>query len=596
VARRDTPWARAAMGILAVAITGVVVFGVLSPPERCPEVTVEDLRESAGEAVRWFTHNQMPNGTWLYLYDAGSDEAASDYNVVRHAGASMGLYQAATAGIPGAREAADRGVEWALDRVVEREGWAALPSYGSASTGATALLLAGLVERRLDTGDDRYDEQMAGLGRFLLAQTEPSGAVLAEYDLGAGRPVAGGYSKYYTGEAYWALTRMHRLFPDGPWGEAADRIGAYLATRRDKAEDHWPPVPDHWAAYGLAETVEFDDRDAERPLTDAEVAYARRQAGLFGAQVRWVGQRFGPWGPVVRGPKTPRGGGYGVVGEALTGLWRASRVDPRLADIQQPLAERAMCVAGLAIAQQSSAADASSARAPDKVRGAWFHHGETRMDDQQHALAALLRTVAIVEAQGGTGAGRGGPAPSAWLWLAALVTAFNPCWVALGVPRAGRSRRDVVAITALGGAGGALAVLVLSLLSGPLLDVLDVTTPAFRIAAGVVAAVAGAVTLVRPAPLPDPALAGRRAALVPVAVPLVVRPALVFLALSAHADRGVPVTAAALAASVAALVAVVARVAPEGTGGRAVMWVARATAAGLIAASVLLVLHGVYSV
>jgi small neutral amino acid transporter SnatA (MarC family) len=218
------------------------------------------------------------------------------------------------------------------------------------------------------------------------------------------------------------------------------------------------------------------------------------------------------------------------------------------------------------------------------------------MDDQQHALAALLRTVAIVEAQGEAGGSRGGPAPSAWLWLAALVAAFNPGWVALGVPRAGRSRRDVVAITALGGAGGALAVLAISLLSGPLLDVLDVTTPAFRIAAGVVAAVAGAVTLVRPAPSPDPALAGRRAALIPVAVPLVVRPALVFLALSAHADRGVPVPAAALAASVAALVAVVARVRPEGTGGRAVMWVARATAAGLIAASVLLVIDGVYAV
>ncbi|HEY7071205.1 MAG TPA: hypothetical protein VH479_13860, partial [Acidimicrobiales bacterium] len=493
-------------------------------------------------------------------------------------------------------EAADRGVEWTLDQLIERDGWAAVPSYGSVSTGATALLLAGLVERRLDTGDDRYDEQMDQLGRFLVAQTEPSGAVLAEYDLSAGRPVAGEYSKYYTGEAYWALARMHRLFPDGPWGEAADRIGAYLATRRDDAEDHWPPVPDHWAAYGLAETVEFEDRDAERPLTDAEVAYARRQAGLFGAQVRWVGQRFGPWGLLVRGPQAPRGGGYGVVGEALTGLWRASEADPRLADIRRPLAERAMCIAGLAIAKQSSAADASSAPAPDKVRGAWFRDGETRMDDQQHALAALLRTVAIVEAQDEAHGPSGGPAPSAWLWLAALVAAFNPCWVALGVPRAGRSRREVVTIAALGGAGGALAVLVTSLLSGPLLDVLDVTTPAFRIAAGVVAAVAGAVTLVRPRPAREPALAGRRAALVPVAVPLVVRPALVFLALSAHADRGVPVPAAALAASVAGLVALVARVAPEGTGGRAVLWVARGTAAALIAASVLLVLDGVYSV
>jgi small neutral amino acid transporter SnatA (MarC family) len=597
VARRHRqPWARAGLGILSLALTGILVFGVLSPPESCPAVSAGDLRASAGETVRWFIRNQLPNGTWLYLYDAGSDEAAADYNMARHAGVSMGLYQAAAAGIPGARETADRGVEWAFDRLVERDQWAALPSHGYLTSGSTALLLAGLVERRIDTGDERYDERMAQLGRFLLAQTEPSGAVLAEYDLRAERPVAGGYSKYYTGESYWALARMHRLFPDGPWGEAADRIGAYLATRRDSAEDLWPPVPDHWAAYGLAETVAFDDRDGDRPLTDDELAYARRQAGLFGAQVRWVGQRFGPWGLLVRGPQTPRGGGYGVVGEALTGLWRAARADPRLADIREPLAERAVCMAGLAIDQQSTGAEASAARAPDRVRGAWFHRGETRMDDQQHALAALLRTVAIVEARDQATGTPGAPAPSRWLWLAALVAAFNPGWVALGVPRAGRSPRDVVAIAALGGLAGAVVVLAISLLSGPLLDVLDVSTPAFRLAAGVVAGVAGAVTLVRPAPSPGPALDGRRAALIPVAIPLVVRPALVFLALSAHADRGVPVVAAALTLSLAALVAVVARVRSEDLGGPVVTWAARATAAVLVATSVLLVVDGIYSV
>ena len=102
------------------------------------------------------------------------------------------------------------------------------------------------------------------LGRFLVAQTEPSGAVLASYDNAAGAPVAGVYSKYYTGETYWALARLHRLFPEEGWGEVADRIGAYVAAERDEVEDYWPPLPDHWAAYGLAETVAFDDR---RPTT-----------------------------------------------------------------------------------------------------------------------------------------------------------------------------------------------------------------------------------------------------------------------------------------------------------------------------------------
>ena len=89
-------------------------------------------------------------------------------------------------------------------------------------------------------------------------------------------------SKYYTGEAYWALARLHLLFPDDGFGAVADRIGNYLATQRDDVEGHWPPIPDHWVAYGLSETVTFPERDDRQPLTDAELDYARRQAGLFG--------------------------------------------------------------------------------------------------------------------------------------------------------------------------------------------------------------------------------------------------------------------------------------------------------------------------
>ena len=97
--------------------------------------------------------------------------------------------------------------------------------------------------------------------------------MLANYDNRSRAPEPGVYSAYFTGETYWAFARLHRLAPDDGWGELADRIGAYLATRRDDAEDRWPPIPDHWAAYGLAETVAFDDRPRRR-------AADRRRGGL----------------------------------------------------------------------------------------------------------------------------------------------------------------------------------------------------------------------------------------------------------------------------------------------------------------------------
>ena len=586
------PAARVWRAVLTLALILIVTFVVLAPPERCPSVTAGELRRAAASTVSWFVRNQEPDGSWLYEYDADEDSTTSGYNEVRHAGVTMGLYQATAAELPGALRSADRGTEWALDRLLERDGWAALAFQGRVATGATALLVAGLAIRRDATGDPRYDRVLRRLGRFVLTQTEASGAVLASYDPARGAPVAGEYSKYFTGEAYWALALLHRTFPGEGWGEAADRIGAYLATSRDEVEDHWPPIPDHWAAYGLAETVRFPDR-GRPPLSEPEVAYARRQAELFGGSVRWVSQQFGPWGRLVRGTDTPRGGGYGVIGEALTGWWLVAREEPRLADLREPVAARATCIAGLAVREQSDRDEAAGAARPERVKGAWFNDGETRMDDQQHALAALLRTIPIVQAR--EAGGFSDRPPSGWLWAAALLLALNPARAAFAVPRAGRPPRAVVGVAAAGGAIGGLAVCAAAAAGEPLLEALDVSEPSFRVAAGIVAGLAGAADLFRRPPVPEPALAGWRAALVPVAIPVVARPALLVLALGAGADRNVLVCAAAMATGVGLLTALAARP-PDGARGRVLRWASRLLAAALVACGTVLAVDGVLDV
>ena len=520
-----TPGARVWRAGLSLALIAAVAFAVVAPPERCPSVDVAQLRGSATAAVGWLVRNQNADGTWLYLYDADDDSTPPEYNTVRHAGAVMGLYQAAAAGVPGALGSADRGTEWALRRLSERDGWAALAPPGLIDTGASALLAAGLVIRREATGELRYDDLLRRLGRFLEAQTEPSGAVLATYDPIRGAPVAGEHSKYFTGETYWALTLLNRAFPGEGWGDAANRVGAYLATSRDDQEGYWPGIADHWAAYGLAETSSSAGPGAA-PLTRDEVDYARRQAELFGGQVRWVSERFGPWGGLVRPGGVPRGGGYGVIAEGLSGLWLVANQDPRLADLRDPIAERASCNAALAVRAQSDREDAANAAQPGRVEGAWFREGETRMDDQQHALAGLLRTIPIVEAREASGAGSDttDETPSAWLWALVLVAAVNPVRAAFGIPRRGRSPRDALGLAAVGGALGGLMVCAAAALGTPLLDWLDVSDPSFRIAAGVLAALGGIADLFRRPPPPEPALPGWRAALVPVANPLVARP------------------------------------------------------------------------
>jgi small neutral amino acid transporter SnatA (MarC family) len=217
-------------------------------------------------------------------------------------------------------------------------------------------------------------------------------------------------------------------------------------------------------------------------------------------------------------------------------------------------------------------------------------------------MSALLAAIPIAEAGadgggGGDGGGSGRPAPSPWLWLVALVAAFDPVRVAQALPRADRSRRTVTTVAALGGLIGSVVVATLALAGDWLVEALDVSTPALRVAAGTVAAITGAVGMVRRAPDPAaPALPGLRAAWVPVAVPLVVGPALVLLAVSAYADRGLAVVVGALVLGVAALTALAAGVPDDGPAVRSLPWATRASAAVLLAASILLVINGVLDV
>jgi hypothetical protein len=123
-----------------------------------------------------------------------------------------------------------------------------------------------------------------------------------------------------------------------------------------------------------------------------------------------------------------------------------------------------------------------------------------------------------------------------------------------------------------------------------------VSEPSFRLAAAVVAVLAGAVDLFRRPLSPEPALPGWRAALIPVAVPAVARPALLVLALGAGADRGVLVSVAAMAIAGVVLTGLAAGWPAEGPRGRALRWASRVLAAGLVACGVILAVDGILDV
>lgn len=601
----------AATPLLTLA-AAAVTFGAAAPPEHCPVVTPAEVEAAAALTVDWIVDNQQADGTWLYEHDRvtgrsdfySPDPGTGAYNVVRHAGVMMSLYQAAGHGFDQALASADRGLEWALEHSVDRHGWVGVYTGNAVQTGTNALLVAALVERREVTGDPQHDELLAQLGRFIARQVEPSGAVLGYYDLEPDQPRPGVYSIYYTGEAWWALARLHRTFPTDQWGIYADMVGNYLATQRDHAEDLWPPLADHWSGYGLGETAYFPDRPAGTPLTDAEVTFARRQSGVIGQRVRSISQRFGPWGSLVRGTFEPRGGGYGVFGEGLGGLWRAAQADERLADLRAPLADRQTCIVGLALDAQMNTTEALEYRSPGRVAGAWFQNDVTRMDDQQHALSALFATLPILDSPSEIA----GTQPVGWLWLVVAIGVLNPMRGALALRRApGGVTVPALAVGALGGAAVLFAV---GALSGWLLDALDVSNPAMRLAAAGLCALSAAVDLIRARPATIAAPPGWLAALTPVAIPHVIRPALVIAGLSVVADHGLPAYGLAVLLAAGLLVLLTAApfgrperpdpdapvAPPEPAATAAGVWTARLCSAVGVAGALLLVAHAVFDV
>jgi hypothetical protein len=345
------------------------------PAEVCPPVNATAARRAIDGAAAWLVRGQGADGRFLYGYFSDRNEASPLYGTTRHSGALDILYRL------GRVEAADAGLAYARDNLVEHDGWTAFaPAGEDASAGANALLLASLMHRRQATGSRRYDELSHRIARFLLEQIRPDGSVLLYWRPSTERPVPGEFGPYSTGETFWALTLMRDAFPSEGWERPARRVADYLATRRDAAEGYTVMQSDHWAAYGLAELARVG-------LTDREVAYAHRLAGHFGAEVRFESQhKIGLLDSYSRS-----GAELGTIGEGTAALWRLAGVDPRLAGDRADLGRRVTCVAGMLVDRQDPLNDPNP-----RQRGAWFADHYTQMDDQQHAAGALLGAVEVL--------------------------------------------------------------------------------------------------------------------------------------------------------------------------------------------------------
>jgi hypothetical protein len=339
----------------------------LASPEGCDAPPAGVLRADAIGAFTWLANNQRADGTFLYeSTEDGTD--LGGYNDVRHAGVLLAMYRA------GGTDPPDRGLQWALDHLHEvRTGGLALASDQVADTGGSALLASALLERRLRTGDRQYDDTLAGLGRFLIGMQRADGGFYVSIDVVTGTIDRQGTSRYYPGEALWALARLEATFPSGPWDGPAKKAATFIATRRDDVEGVVaPPLNDHWAAYGFAEMATWTRLD------DAVAAYARKLYGRFALLIRTESRHDAALVRPLLGPPR-RAAALGTWVEGQAALARLAGVDDRVRGLRSRIVASARCGAGVLDHRQAH-------------DGAWYDDGVSRMDDEQHAISGLLAT------------------------------------------------------------------------------------------------------------------------------------------------------------------------------------------------------------
>jgi len=126
---------RTLRALVVWAVGAAVLRLSLWAPEVCPELARTEARAAALDAAAWIVENQREDGQYLYDFHRERRESSGDYNLVRHAGVTMSLYQLVRAGELQLLEPADRGLAWMLDRLSRRGSGPPSPSGPRPASG-----------------------------------------------------------------------------------------------------------------------------------------------------------------------------------------------------------------------------------------------------------------------------------------------------------------------------------------------------------------------------------------------------------------------------------------------------------------------------
>lgn len=193
------------------------------------EATPENLHGSVVEAGRFLARAIDRDGRYRYEIDGVTGQETDGYNLPRHAGATWFLAEAAA-------HSRDRNMQRAVRRAANHLVDNYLHDCGKqrcvvngnrADVGSSALALLAFTELVESGIHPDLEDPMRALAAFLRSQQRSDGEFKHFYDREANTPVDV-QVLYYTGEAAFALGRVHRITHDQRDLDAARRALRHL--------------------------------------------------------------------------------------------------------------------------------------------------------------------------------------------------------------------------------------------------------------------------------------------------------------------------------------------------------------------------------
>src|SRR5256714_7910773 len=353
------------------------------------EINRARLEQTARAGGDYLIRAMKADGSFHYFYDPTTEIAGEgDYNIVRHAGATIALLQLYEA----TREA--RYLEAArlalvflqrrFRRAREADAVYVLDDDGKAKLGANGLALIALgLQMRLDARSaDRANARR--LANLILRMQHRDGSFASYSALKDGPHERA--SLYYPGEALLGLIELYRQTGGRRLLDAARRGADYLIARQRRMS-RLPP--DAWLMQALEALYSMT---REPPLAAHAINLGE---AMIGEQYTESQMPFYVGG---YGPGVPRATPAASRAEGLLAAWRLARLteDPRAAR----LAEALKLSARFQLSQQFNEENSYSLAHPERAAGG-FRESLTspriRIDYVQHNVSALLGIARIIE-------------------------------------------------------------------------------------------------------------------------------------------------------------------------------------------------------